>query len=248
MSDLPIDWEHAARGSSALEVFLLGIVDLESALALQSRMIDQISQRDDRQGAILICEHPPAITIGREGSFADVLIEPEELIARQMEIRWLSRGGGAISHVPGQLAVSVHVPFHRLNLGLASFRRQLEQSLVSMAADLDVEATSVTAVPGAACRCGQFAFIGAGVQDGVTSGGMFINVAVPHEGLQLVNATHSRQRATSLATQRTRPTSMATVRECLVRHLAAALGYESYHLYTGHPLLRRSTQKVYVYA
>lgn len=197
---------------------------------------------------VLVCEHPPAISIGREGSFADVLIDRDELIAQQLEIRWLSRGGGAVAHVPGQIAVYSMIPLQRLNLGLVEYRQRLEQTLVAAAADLDVEATPGGQTPGAACRCGQFGFIGAGVRDGVTHGGMYVNVSVPPDALELVRWTRDAVRVTSLAAQRTRPTSIATVRESLVRNLAESLAYESYHLFTGHPLLHRSTRKVYVYA
>lgn len=267
MADTPTDWEHIARGSSALEVFLLGKVDFASALGLQSRLLDQIAERTDTHGIVLVCEHPPAISIGREGSFADVLVEREELLARQMEIRWLSRGGGTFAHVPGQVAVYSIVPLKRLKLGLIEYRQRLEQALLACAADLDVDATPGTTVPGAVCRCGQFAFIGAGVRDWVSHGGMYVNVSVPHDALDLVRWTNGRhgpasgaasvddvervspgERVTSLAAQRTRPTAMSSVRESLIRHLAESLGYDSYHLYTGHPLLHRSTRKVYVYA
>lgn len=248
MAELPTDWEHLARSSSALEVFLLGKVDFASAIGLQARLLDQIACRKDTHGMVLVCEHPPAISIGREGSFADVLIDRDELIAQQLEIRWLSRGGGAIAHVPGQIAVYSIVPLQRLNLGLVDYRRRLEQTLVATASDVDVEATTGGATPGAACRCGQFGFIGAGVRDGVTHGGMYVNVSVPPDAIELVRWTRDAVRVTSLAAQRTRPTGIATVRESLVRNLAESLGYESYHLYTGHPLLHRSTRKVYVYA
>jgi hypothetical protein len=40
---------------------------------------------------------------------------------------------------------------------------------------------------------------------------------------------------------------MPAVRESLVRRLAARLDYPRYHLYTGHPLLRR-TRRVVAYA
>src|SRR6476469_8428698 len=100
MAALPTDWEHITRSSSALEVFLLGKVDFGSAVGLQARLVNQISQRQDTHGAVLVCEHPPTISIGREGSFADVLVDREELVSRQLEVRWLSRGGGAILHVP----------------------------------------------------------------------------------------------------------------------------------------------------
>lgn len=244
----PTDWERAERSSNALEVFLLGRVDIESALRLQTRLLNQVAERQDTHGIVFVCEHPPAISIGREGSFADVLVEREELIARQMEIRWLSRGGGAFAHVPGQVAVYSLVPLMRLKLGLIEYRQLLERTLIATAADLEVEAEPGTTAPGAACRCGQFGFIGAGVRDGVTHGGMYVNVSVPPEALDLVRWTSGDQRATSLSAQRGRPTGIATVRASLVRHLAESLGYESYHLYTGHPLLRRSTRKVYVYA
>ena len=247
-ADTPTDWEQSDRSSTALEVFLLGRVDFASALGLQSRLLNQIAQRQDSHGIVFVCEHPPSISIGREGSFADVLVEREELTARQMEIRWLSRGGGTFAHVPGQVAVYSLVPLTRLKLGLVEYRQRLEQTLIATAADLDVEAEPGTTVPGATCRCGQFAFIGAGVRDGVTHGGMYVNVSVPPEALDLVRWTGGDQRVTSLATQRNRPTGMATVRASLVRHLAESLGYDSYHLYTGHPLLHRSTKKVYVYA
>jgi lipoate-protein ligase B len=248
MADTPIDWEHIARSSTALEVYLLGKVDFVSAIGLQSRLLEQVAQRQDTHGIVFVCEHPPSISIGREGSFGDVLVEQDELVARRMEIRWLSRGGGTFVHVPGQVAVYSMVPLHRLNLGLIEYRQRLEQTLIATAADLDVVAERGNEVPGATCRCGQFAFIGAGVRDGVTHGGMYVNVSIPHEALNLVRWNHGTRPVTSLAVQRTRPTAMSTVRESLIRHLAESLGYDSYHLYTGHPLLHRSTRKVYVYA
>jgi lipoate-protein ligase B len=248
MADPPIDWEQFAGKSAALEVFLLGRVDFESALGLQSRLLNQIVDRRDTHGIVFLCEHPPAISIGREGSFADVLAEREELISQQVEIRWLNRGGGAFAHAPGQIAVYSLVPLARLGLGLLEYRRCLEQTLIATAADLKVDAVPGTAVPGATSRCGQFAFIGAGVSDDVTHGGLCVNVSVPPAALDLVRWTRGDQRVTSLAAQRNRPTGIATVRASLVRHLAESLGYDDYHLYTGHPLLHRSTRKVYVYA
>jgi hypothetical protein len=41
---------------------------------------------------------------------------------------------------------------------------------------------------------------------------------------------------------------MAAVRESLIRHLSARLGYSEYQLFTGHPLLRRTRMVTNVYA
>ena len=57
-----------ADTSAPLEVYLLGIVDFDSALFLQERLAYEISGRSDAMGTLLLCEHPPLITVGREGS------------------------------------------------------------------------------------------------------------------------------------------------------------------------------------
>ena len=234
--------------SSSLDVFLLGIVDLKTAIHLQERLRMEIAGRTDAHGAVLVCEHPPAITIGREGSFADVLVDREELVSRSIDVRWLNRGGGTFVHLPGQLAAYPIIPLDRLNKGLHEFRTAIENSLIATAADLKVPAERGPLVPGAVCRCGQFAFIGAAVRDWVTHGGIHVNVSLTPETLELVRWSQSELRVTSLAAQRTRPTAMSTVRESLIRNLASSLGYDGYHLFTGHPLLHRTTRKVYLYA
>ncbi|WP_157605209.1 lipoyl protein ligase domain-containing protein [Schlesneria paludicola] len=234
--------------SSSLDVFLLGALELDSAIELQERMRDEIAGRNDRHGVLLVCEHPPAITIGREGRFADVLIDRDELVSRRIDVRWVNRGGGTFLHLPGQLAINAIVPLERLALGLTGLRSAFEASLIAMAGDLKVPAERSTAAPGAVCRCGQFAFIGAGVRDWVSYGGMLVNVSLPQEILDLVRWTDTDVRVTSLSAQRTRPTAVSTVRESLIRNLSQAMGYDSYHLFTGHPLLHRTTRKVYVYA
>ena len=234
--------------SSSLDVFLLGALELDSALELQERMRAEVASRNDRHGVLLVCEHPPAITIGREGRFSDVLIERDELISRQMDVRWVNRGGGTFLHFPGQLTIGAILPVDRLNLGLGGLKSAFETSLITMAEDLKVPAERSTAAAGACCRCGQFAFIGAGVREGVSHGGMLVNVSLPQDLLDLVRWTDAGTRVTSLSAQRTRATAVSTVRESLIRNLSHSLGYDSYHLYTGHPLLHRTTRKVYVYA
>ena len=66
--------------------------------------------------------------------------------------------------------------------------------------------------------------------------------------LRQVRSTPDGSRITSLAAQRLKPTSMHSVRESIVRHLAAQFGYEHSHTYTGHPLLKRERRKVHAYA
>lgn len=232
-----------SRRSASLDVFLLGKVDFDAALGLQAVLLNQLAERLDTHGVLLVCEPLPAISIGRDGHTDDVLVDPAELVSRQIDVRWLSRGGGTVVHSAGQVSVSVLVPLERLGLGLVEFRSRLERALVAMAQDLDVDAAAGVTTPGATCRCGQFAFIGVGVRDSVTYGGMTVNVSVPSDVLSLVRWGSDATGVTSLAAQRLRPTAMSSVRESLIRHLSEQLGYEGFHIYTGHPLLQRTVRR-----
>ncbi len=240
------NWNPRARRSDSLEVYLLGRVDLESAVRLQQRWIYEITGRQDRLGVLLLCEHPPVVTIGREGSRSQLTVDNHELQSRLMELHWLNRGGGALVHAPGQLAAYPILPLDRLGLGLADYRVALEQSVIESCRELRVPATRRPGCPGVFCRTGQLAWIGSAVRSWVSYHGMFINVSPAMHLVRLVEPTTASIPATSLSTQRTRPTSMHSVREHLVRHLADQLGYQHWHLYTGHPLLTRTRKKVHV--
>ena len=232
------DAARPARGDS-LEVHLLGLVDFESALFLQKRLVYDISGRSDAQAGLLICEHPPLITIGREGSRAQLEADPRDLAARLIDVRWINRGGDAIVHGPGQLAVYPIMPLDRLGLGVAAYRQRLEQAVIDMAAELHVPAHRETGQSGVWCRLGKFAHVGVAVKSWVAYHGLFVNVAPSMDLMRLARPLDPETRLTSLAAQRMTQTSMHAVRESLVRNLAAQLGYERWHVYTGHPLLRR---------
>ena len=132
--------EEVTRASGSLEVRLLGCVDFDSAMLLQDRLVFELSSRDDTQGGLLMCEHPPLLTVGREGSREHILASQQELISRELEVRWLNRGGGCLVHAPGQLAVYPIVPLDRLGIGLSEFRRMLGECVIAMCRELRVAA------------------------------------------------------------------------------------------------------------
>jgi lipoyl(octanoyl) transferase len=231
--------------SGALEVYLLGLVDFDAAQFLQERLMRDVSGYDDGRGAVLVCEHPPLITVGREGSRSEIRCSQDELTARQIEVRWINRGGGCLVHAPGQLAVYPILPIAERGWGLAAYRERLEQSLLAMCRDMRIAAEPAPCRPGVVCRSGQVAHVGVAIRSWISSHGMFVNVNPRMDALALVRS--GGMRASSLAAQRGAPVAMPAVRESLVRNLAARLEYSRFHLYTGHPLLRR-TKRVVAYA
>src|SRR5208282_1028806 len=75
-------WRASAAVEPALQAYLLGTVEFEAALALQRQLLYQVA--GERSGAALVlCEHAPLITVGRQGSTAHILCDPAELRTRR---------------------------------------------------------------------------------------------------------------------------------------------------------------------
>src|SRR2546425_3979032 len=89
----------AATAGSALQVYLLGLVEFEAALNLQRRLVYEVSGNRD-SAALILCEHPPLITVGRQCSRAHILKEADDLTGRRWPVRWVNRGGGCLLHQP----------------------------------------------------------------------------------------------------------------------------------------------------
>ncbi|MEO1996106.1 MAG: lipoyl(octanoyl) transferase, partial [Planctomycetaceae bacterium] len=227
------------------DVHLLGCVDFESALFLQQRLVYEVRGRTDRYGGLLICEHPPVITVGREGSYAHFHVTEQELRSRQLAVKWLNRGGGCLSHAPGQLAIYPILPLDRLQIGLAEYRDHLELAVQACCDTLRIHTTRRPDVAGLWCRNGKFAHVGSAVKWWVSYHGVFLDVCTPPQFLDLVQTDELNSRGASLASLNARALKMPTVRERLIHHVSRQFGYRDVHLHTGHPLLRRTRQPVH---
>ena len=230
--------------SPSLEAHLLGMIDFEQCLALQQRLAERIGQRHDGQICLLLCEHPEIITVGRGGSPSDVEIHSGLLKSRQLKVRWVKRGGRCLVHTPGQLAVYPIVPlwWHRFTVG--EYLERLETAVLGCLRELGLNVHTRPDGHGIWGRTGQLAAFGVSVCDWVTRHGAFINVS-PSMGLFRLVETDPEEltRMSCLVAEHRKPVRMATVRADLIRRLAEAFDCDRYHLYTGHPLLRRSRQR-----
>ncbi|MGL4465487.1 MAG: hypothetical protein ACRC1K_25335, partial [Planctomycetia bacterium] len=53
---------------TTLEVHLLPRTAWEQTHALQQRLVYEVGDRERPRAALILCEHPPIITVGRQGS------------------------------------------------------------------------------------------------------------------------------------------------------------------------------------
>jgi len=233
---------EAEEPSPAVEVYLLGRIDFGRCLDFQQRLVRQIADRGDGQITLLLCEHPQVITVGRGGSAGDIALESNLLRSRQIEVRWVNRGGGSLLHCIGQLAIYPLVPLRWHGFSVGEYLARFQAGIVESLDDLCIPGRTLPGRYGIWGRTGQLAAFGVAVRHWVSYYGAYLNVCPPMGLFRLVESdTAEHTRMSCLVAERGGPVRMTTVRATLVGRLTAAFGCDRYHLYTGHPLLRETS-------
>jgi len=166
----------------------LGRVPYTDALAIQQQVIAARKQNLIAD-TLLLLEHPPVLTLGRNSNRSNILASDELLAQRGVELHEINRGGDVTYHGPGQL---VGYPIVDLrgdlpgkkgpHLGPVDFVRLLEEVLIRTCGDFGVLAqripkrTGVWTLAGGTIQEKKLAAIGVHVSRGVTSHGFALNV------------------------------------------------------------------------
>lgn len=224
--------------SPVLQVHLLHRIEFARCLTLQQRLVRNAANTLDGNISLLLCEHPSVITIGRDGSPADMHLDSGVLRSRQIEVHWVKRGGGCLLHTQGQLAVYPIVPLRWHGFTVAQFLDQFQRGILAALADLGLQSALAADGNGIVGRTGRLVSLGVAVRDWITSHGAFINVNPPMGLFRLIETSRGEaDRFGCLVAERQQPVKMTSVRTELIRQLAAAFGCDRYHLHTGHPML-----------
>ncbi len=138
-----------------ISVVQLGTMDYETGLRLQQRLVELRKQA--RIGdVVLLLEHLPVITLGRNAKAANIVASREELAQRKVEVWECDRGGDVTFHGPGQL---VAYPIFDLRgmrsdrgqgrpMGAVEYVRRLEEVLIRTCADFGIPAQRIPGLTG----------------------------------------------------------------------------------------------------
>jgi lipoyl(octanoyl) transferase len=142
-------------GGILISVLQLGPLDYATGLRLQQRLVQL--RKDGRIGdVLLLLEHTPVITLGRNAKAANVIASPAQLAERGVELFECDRGGDVTFHGPAQL---VGYPIfdlrgfasadgRRKTLGAVEYVRRLEEVLIRTCADFRIPSERVEGLTG----------------------------------------------------------------------------------------------------
>jgi lipoyl(octanoyl) transferase len=231
-----------------LEVYLLGVVDFADVQKLQRRLVYE--QGETVGATLIVCEHPPTLSVGRLGSRAHIMGDDDALAAMGIKMHWVNRGGGCVLHLPGQLSCYFVIPLGLRSLSPMSLVEGLQDVLLQVLDEFELRGVVRSDPHGIFLGEARVASIGVAINRGIAYHGFTLNVG-PYldlfDVLSEPGLSGSVLRQTSMESRRQRPTLMSKVREALVRRTEAVFGLDRRHLYTHHPQLRRKVLS-HVYA
>jgi lipoic acid synthetase len=124
---------------------------------------------------LLLLEHPPTYTIGRNGDGSHLLVDQDRLDEIGAELFHVDRGGDITFHGPGQL---VGYPIMALpdSRQIVPYVRAIETAIIGALGDLGIEAWPEEGLTGVWTEQGKVAAIGVRVAGGVSMHGFAVNL------------------------------------------------------------------------
>lgn len=167
----------AALNSSKkiLHTLYKGVLPYAEADALQEQL-HAARLRAEIPDTLLLLEHPPIFTTGRQDVTADWLLSPKEIRARGIDIIATNRGGRITYHGPGQLVGYFICDLRSSGISVPGFVHWIEAGLISVLAQYDITASRDSEHPGVWVGSHKIAAIGLHVRHFVTRHGFALNV------------------------------------------------------------------------
>ena len=145
-----------------IQYLYLGRVDYGEALRIQQELV-ALRTAGRIGNVLLLLEHPPVLTLGRNAKRSNILASDELLARRGVTLHEINRGGDVTYHGPGQLigypifdlrslrnpSASRSGPVGRL--GPVDFVRLMEEALIRLCGEFGVTAGRICGLTGVWC-------------------------------------------------------------------------------------------------
>jgi lipoyl(octanoyl) transferase len=211
---------QVGQAARVLDVRRMGRVPYADALALQRSLVE-----DRRAGRVddllLLVEHPHVLTLGvrGDGGRAHILVAPDALASRGVDVHETGRGGDVTYHGPGQIVGYPIIDLNPDRRDVHRYVRDLETVLIRTAADYRIVAGRVEGWTGVWVGDEKLAAIGVRIARWITSHGFAFNVTTDLDYFNLIVPCGIADRGvTSLARLLGRPLDPVEVQNRIIEH------------------------------
>jgi len=201
----------------------LGLVDYESALAIQKKT--ELAVKTGLQpDTLLLLEHPHTLTIGRRGDSSSILLDTEQLKARNVTLFETNRGGKVTYHGLGQVVGYPIINLSPEREDVHRYVRDLEEVLIRTMSDFGIKAFRLDGLTGVHTERGKVAAIGVHIARWVTTHGFALNVNTDLSYFNLIIACEGEP-VTSMEELLGSETKLSVVEDRIVANFADVFFY-----------------------
>lgn len=138
----------------------LGLIDYQQAWDYQEALFAETVRRkvENRKqhetpplptiNHLLFCQHPPVYTLGKSGRVEHLLLNEDELAARQATFYRINRGGDITYHGPGQIVGYPILDLDHFFTDIHRYLRLLEEAVIRTLADYGLDAGRIDGLTG----------------------------------------------------------------------------------------------------
>ena len=186
------NWMLMATGKHTGYWLDLGLTPYAPAFAIQEQILQ--ARLDGKLApSVILQENLPVFTIGRSGSWDNILSSQKELKQRGIEVLEVNRGGDVTYHGPGQLIASPLLYLGDIGLNANQYLHRLEDVLIELLACYAIPAGKKEGYPGVWFKDAKIAAVGIAVKHGHTFHGFSVNLNPDLEAFNLINPCGVRQ-------------------------------------------------------
>ena len=201
----------------------LGRLDYVLTWDLQRKLVER-RKMGSIEDQLLLVEHPPVITLGRNAKKTNLLLPEEQYCKIGIDLQPTDRGGDVTYHGPGQVVGYPILDLREWKRDVVKYVRALEQVMIGTMSEFGIQADQAPGCTGVWVGGAKLAAIGVHISRWVTSHGFALNVAPQMNHFRVIIPCGLHKPVVSMDQLLGQAPTRAEVLEVLVRRFGLVFG------------------------
>jgi lipoyl(octanoyl) transferase len=217
--------------SSSIKILSLGTVSFQEARFLQQSLNESL-KASEIQPHLLLCNHPPVITLGTGGKRENLLVDTETLHNLGIAFYHIERGGDITYHCQGQLIAYPILNLSEKKKDVAWYMRSLEEVVIKTLESFKVNAVRIQGKTGVWLLNPErkICSIGVKISRWCTYHGIALNISNCSDGFRLIHPCgYAGLCVTSMEEELSSPIDTNLLQKEFIKHFLEIFRYEEFH-------------------